>query len=295
MATHPTLLVTGASGHLGRRVLELLLPDHAGHLVAATRSPDKLKELSGRGVKVVSADFDRPETLGAAFAGVDRALLISTDALDRPGRRLEQHRGAISAAANAAVKHVVYTSIVRPEAGSPVGVAEDHRITEETLAASKLGFTVLRNNLYSELLLGSLPRAVATGTLTAASGTGAVGYVTRDDCARAAAAALSSSFEGRRTLDITGPEALTHEQLAALATRLVGKPVKYQAIPRAALEAGMVSAGLPPPVAALVASFDEGAARGFLNVVSGAFQELTGRAPQSVEQFLKANQGALNG
>src|SRR5689334_9931004 len=108
---HQTLLVTGASGHLGRRVIELLLESNAGHLIATTRSPDKLAGLAARGVEVRQADFDDPGSLAAAFAGADRLLLISTDALDGTDRRIVQHGNAVAAAEQAGVKHVVYTSL----------------------------------------------------------------------------------------------------------------------------------------------------------------------------------------
>ncbi len=185
-----TLLITGASGQLGRRVLELLLDAGAGKLIATTRNPEKLAELARRGVVVRKADFDDAASLPAAFAGAGRLLLISTDAVGTPGRRIAQHRAAVDAAVRAGVKHVVYTSLTRPEPGSPVTFASDHYGTEQALAASPLGWTILRNNVYTDFLLRSLPQAVATGKLVAAAGDGGAGYVTREDCARVAAAAL---------------------------------------------------------------------------------------------------------
>jgi len=187
--SRPTLLVTGASGHLGQRVLELLLEANTGRVIAASRTPEKLAHFAARDVEVRKADFDDPSTLAEAFAGVDRLLLISTDVLDGTDRRQVQHRNAVHAAAQAGVKHVVYTSLTRPEPGSPIAIAPDHYATEQALAASSLGWTLLRNNVYTDLFLYSLPRAVASGQLVAATGTGGAGYATREDCARAAAAA----------------------------------------------------------------------------------------------------------
>ncbi|MEO5728244.1 MAG: NAD(P)H-binding protein, partial [Byssovorax sp.] len=143
-----TLLVTGASGQLGRRVVELLLEAKAGTVVAATRDPAKLADLAARGVLVRKADFDDEGSLAEAFAGVDRLLLISTDSLVRPGHRLAQHQAAVRAAVSAGVGHIVYTSFTNPGVESPITVAPDHRLTEEAIAATKLGFTILRNNLY---------------------------------------------------------------------------------------------------------------------------------------------------
>jgi NAD(P)H dehydrogenase (quinone) len=296
-STPRTLLVTGAAGHLGRRVVELLLErrEHGSpdRIVVTTRSPDKVADLAARGVVVRRADFDDAGSLLDAFAGVDRLLLISTDALDRPGHRLDQHRSAVSAAARAQVGHVVYTSLLNPEPGSPVLIAPDHHGTEQALVASGLAYTSLRNNLYIDLQLGALPRAIATGQLIAAAGDGATSYVTREDCARAAAAALASTSTGRSTLDITGPAAITQTELARIASQVSGRPVTYVPVPPDALRAGMIGAGLPAPVADLLVSFDVATARGALATVSSAVAELTGGAPTSVAAFLAAHRDAL--
>lgn len=289
------LLVTGAAGHLGRRIVELLLAAGAGPIVATTRDPDKIADLRARGVEVRRADFDAPASLAEAFAGAGRLLLVSTDALDRPGRRLAQHRNAIDAAAKAGVEHVVYTSAPKAGPSSPIAVMPDHYGTEQALEKSPLGYTALRNNLYTELLLGSLPRAVATGQLIAAAGDGATAYVTREDCARAAVAALASSFTGRRVLEITGPAAVTQRDLAQIAAELTGKAVTYVPISRAALEEGLQKAGLPAPVAAVYASFDEGISVGALDVVSRAVEDLTGKPPEDVRSFLARHEAVLRG
>src|SRR5262245_19821558 len=290
---HQTLLVSGASGHLGRRVIELLLAANAGHVIATTRSPGKLADLAARGVAVRQADFDDPASLAAAFAGGDRLLLISTDAVDGTDRRQVQHRNAVAAAEQAGVKHVVYTSLTRPEPGSPIAIAPDHYATEQALKASSLGWTVLRNNVYTNLFLYSLPRAVATGQLVAATGTGGAGYVTREDCARAAAAALAASDTGRRTLDITGPAIVTHAELAQILTAIAERPVTYVPLEPGAIVAGMVAAGLPEPMARVYVTIDIGTAQGTLGVVSNAVADLAGQAPQSVGDFLVAHREAL--
>ncbi len=289
----PSLLVTGAAGRLGRRVVERLLESGAQGIIAVTRRPAQLADLAAQGVDVRQADFDRPETLPAAFAGAGRMLLISTDAVDRPGRRFEQHRRAIDAAVRAGVRHIVYTSLAHPVAGSPVLIADDHLQTEQALEASGVGFTALRNNLYTDLLLMSLPQAVASGTLYAAAGDGGAAYVTREDCARAAAAVLASSFEGVRRLEVTGPAVVTYHELAALAAELTGRPVAYVPLDAAAYVAGMVEAGLPEAVARLMASFDVAMQQGLFGPATDAVRELTGRAPMSVRSFLEVNREAL--
>src|SRR5215207_578206 len=143
-----SILVSGASGHLGRQVVENLLGRVApSSIVATTRSPERLADVAARGVIVRHADFDDDASLDAAFAGVDRALLISTDSLDKPGQRVAQHRRAIKAFARAGVKHLAYTSIVNP-VGSLITLSKDHAETERALAESGLHYTVLRNNMY---------------------------------------------------------------------------------------------------------------------------------------------------
>lgn len=292
MTTKTTLLVTGAAGQLGRRVLETLLAEEHGPIVATTRNPEALSDFARRGVEVRHADFDDPSTLKAAFAGVGRALLISTDSLDKAGRRLAQHRHAVAALVAAGVKHIVYTSCVKPEPGSPVLLAPDHYGTEQALAATSVDFTILRNNLYTELLLGALPPAIASGQLIDARGTGRTAYVTREDCARAAAAALVSG-EGRRTLDVTGPTAVSGAELASIASDLAKKPVVHVSVPVETLVDGMVQHGLPRPVAEVYASFDTAIARGDLGAVTPTLKELTGRTGESVPEFLAANRAAL--
>lgn len=291
----PTLLVTGASGHLGRRVVELLLEAGAGHIIATTRNPDKLADLAARDVEVRQADFDDPASLASAFADADRLLLISTDIFDGTDRRMNQHRNAVRAAEQAGVKHVVYTSLTNPGPESPVLLAPDHHATEQALAASSLDWTVLRNNMYTENLLQGLPRAIETGKWIAAAGDGAAGYVTREDCARAAAAALVANTNGRTTLDITGPAAVTHAEIAQIASELVDRPIEYVAVESGALKAGIVAAGLPEIVAGLIVSFDEAVAQGNLAVASTAVADLTGTPAQSVHDFLSAHRQQLLG
>ncbi|MEO8609298.1 MAG: SDR family oxidoreductase [Chloroflexota bacterium] len=286
----PTLLVTGGSGHLGKRVLELLLEQPAGTIVATTRTPEKLADFAARGVIVRKADFDDEASLVEAFAGVDRLLLISTDALDAPGHRLQQHINAVKAAEQAGVSHVVYTSIVNPTSDFVAFVNVDHSGTEAALTASKLGFTVLRENIYTEMLLPSLGQALASGSLFAAKGAGKTAYITREDCAQAAVAALLSDFNGRRTLDITGPEAVTQADVAAIASAISGRPIQYVPLELEGLIQGMVGAGFPRPLAEAFATFDTATAQGQFITATDTIETLTGRKPISIADFLTANQ-----
>ncbi len=288
MPTSTQLLVTGASGHLARRVIDYLLTMDVGPIIATTRTPHTLSDLSARGVDVRPADFDAPETLLRAFRGATRALLVSTDALERPGQRMAQHAAAIEAMQRVGLEHVTYTSWVNAD-DSVAAVAPDHLATERALETSKLDFTVLRNCIYSEILLGSLSHAVASGTLVDAKGGGRVAYVTRDDCAVTAAAVLAIPSAGRMTFDVTGPEALSGEEVAAIASGIAGKPVRHQSLPLGEFVDGLMRAGLPETMAQMYASFETAAERGELASVSSAVQDLVGRQPQTVADFLAAN------
>lgn len=286
----PTLLVTGASGQLGRHVVELLLEANAGTIIATTRTPEKLADFSAQGVIVRHADFNEPDSLAEAFAGVDRLLLISTDSLEEPGLRAKQHQTAVKAAEAAGVSHVVYTSVINPGPGSAI---PDHYETEEALAASQLNWTILRNNLYADLLPASLGQAIQMGQLFSAAGEGGIAYISREDCAQAAAAALLSSFNSRRTLNITGAEALSPADLAALAGQIANKPVTYVPLEKDVLVQNMVAAGVPQPTAEFVGALDTATARGQFETVSSDFAELTGHEPTAVAEFLTANREAL--
>jgi NAD(P)H dehydrogenase (quinone) len=288
----PVLLVTGASGHLGRRVVELLLEKQAGHIIAATRTPDKLADFASQGVTVRHADFSDAASLNAAFAGVDRLLLISTDTLDN---RLNMHRAAVQAAEQAGVKHVVYTSLVNP-VNTPVTLAPDHAGTEAALEASRMGWTSLRMNLYAETLVGAISQALQLdGKLFVAAGDGKAAYITREDCAQAAAGALAADFDGRRALDITGSEALSQADIAAIATGITGKEVTYVPIQPEAKHQNLVAVGLPPFIADLIVSFDTGIAAGKFAGVTNNVEVLSGRKPIRISDFLAAQRDALQG
>ena len=286
------LLVTGASGQLGRRVLELLLDAKAGPIIAATRTPEKLADFAEQGVIVRHGDFDDPTSLAQAFANVDRLLLISTDVLGEPGKRLQQHLNAVKAAEEAGVSHVIYTSITNAT-DTPVLFATDHAGTEEALAKTSLGWTILRNNLYMDFLIAPLSRAFQMGGLFNAANDGKTSYVTREDCARAAAAALNAPFTGQRILDITGPQALSQTEVASIASSTTNQPLNYVPVEIDAIIKGMIDAGLPHALAETYASIDTAIAQGKFQSVSSAVEDLTGQQPISLTDFLPSYKDAL--
>lgn len=287
------LLVTGAAGQLGRRVVEILLASNAASIIATTRDPSKLADLAAKGVEVRAADFDKPETLASAFDGADRLLLISTDAVYVPGQRLGQHKAAIAAAEQAGVKHIIYTSLPAPRPSNDSIIENDHFWTEQAIAASAMSWTFLRHALYTDNLLWSLPQAIASGTLTTATVNRGRHSVTREDCARVDAAVLASEDTTRRIYEITGPAAVTAEEVAAIVTSLTGKPVAHAAISPATLCEGLAGAGLPPTMIGALVGFDVATSLGFHETVTPAIKDLTGTAPTSVRDFLAAHQDAL--
>src|SRR6478609_66000 len=282
-----TIAVTGAAGHLGRRVAELLL-DQGHQPVLLTRNPAALDSFAARGADVRRGDFADPAGLQGALAGVERLLLISIDVTGP--QRITLHTQAIEAARAAGVKHVIYTSLPRPEAANPAGVAPDHRATEAALQGSGLTWTFLRNNLYAEYQVPTLAQALAGGQYVTNSGGGATAYVSREDCAAVAAAVLTSDGHENVAYDITGPEAIDAEGFAALATELGDRPVSVVALDDAAYAQGLTAAGLPAPVAALLTSFGASAREGWAEHVSTAVLDLTGREPTRLRDVLVASQ-----
>jgi NAD(P)H dehydrogenase (quinone) len=293
-----TLLITGASGNLGRRTAELLLErDDRPELILVTRRLDAVADLAQRGVTVRFGDFADPGSLPAAFAGADRMLLISTDAFGE--ERITQHRAAIDAAREVGVRHVAYTSFVNPTAANRAAIVPDHRATEDLLAASGLEWTFLRSAQWMEWQIpdGEQDRfpewasVLETGVLRHNRGDGKSAYVSRGDFAAAAAAVLTGGAEhAGRAYDITGPELMSAAQLAEVCAKITGRPVTAQAVSDTQFTEGLVADGVPEFVAAVIASFGAATRLGAFEVVSTTVADLTGRPATTVSTVLE---GAL--
>ena len=286
------LLVTGANGSLGKAVVAELGRLGAKKVIAATRTPGKHQEFSALGVEEREADFDRPETLHTAFQGVERLLLISTDSLDSPDVRIKQHRAAIQAAVSSGVEHIVYTSLPNAHPTEGPSIPDDHFWTEVALFESRLDWTILRNNLYAEVILRFAPFALKTGRLVSATQSQGRSYVSREDCARTAAAALLNATS-KAIYDVTGPASVTHEEIASILSRLSGKSIQHVNVTPDEVEKGLVAAGIPQFAARNVVGLDEEASRGYQAIVTSTVADLTGRVPISVEDFLQATVPAL--
>ena len=278
-----TIALTGAAGNLGRLVAEhLIASTDPAEIVLITRRPDTVADLTARGATVRSADFTQPDTLPTAFAGIDRLLIISADDV---GTRLPGQLAAVDAAKRAGVGHLFYTSVTNPVPENPAGVVPSHQATEEALAASGLGWTALRNNLYSEFQVPTIQQAAASGRLVTNAGAGLTSYVTRTDCAAAAAAALLLP-DPAQVYDISGPAGVSARDLADLAAGLRGGPVEVVDVTDEEYVAGLVAAGLPDVVAGLLASFGTSTREGFMDVTTAAVKELTGRDAATLSSVL---------
>ena len=289
--TEPTLFIGGAGGKLGRRVIDLLRQrGHAGRIIAGTRDPEKLGPLEG--VEVRHADYTDPAGLESALGGVDRFLIISTDQI---GTRLANHLNAVAAARAAGVKELVYTSMPAPEAPSAISFAPEHLGTEQAIKASGLRYTILRMSWYTENLLGTLPGVLARGQWYTSAGDGRVSYVSREDCARAAAGALLRPAADR-TYTVTGPAALTTREIAAEASRLAGRPIAVVDVGDEQLAAGARAAGVPDFVIEnFIVAFDRNTRERKVESVTDAVESLWGERPISVADVLAANRAALLG
>lgn len=279
-----TIAVTGATGQLGRLVIAgLKAKIDAGDIVALARSPEKAADL---GVTARKADYDAPETLVPALAGIDTLLLISGSEI---GQRTAQHRAVIDAATAAGVGRIVYTSLLRADT-SPMSLAAEHRETEEMIKASGLYYTILRNGWYTENYTGSVPGAVQAGALVGSAGDGRISSASRADYADAAVAVLTAGDHAGKTYELAGDASYTLGDLAAEVSAQTGKTIPFQNLPQDEYAKILVSVGLPEDFAGALASFDVDASNGALFHDGKDLSRLIGRPttpmPASVADVL---------
>jgi NAD(P)H dehydrogenase (quinone) len=283
-----SLIITGATGQLGRLAAAGLLEQvPPGEVVLVSRSPDSLDDFAARGATVRFGDFDRPDSLPAAFAGGERALVISTLG---PRDTAAAHRAAFEAAARAGVGHIVYTSVLNPVAGNPFPAAQPQRLSEEALRAAGVAWTMLRNALYSDLRAQLIAAYLRDGCWTTNVGDGAHAYVARADCAAAAVAALTTGGHAGRAYDITGPELIGAPEFLALLAELGGRPVTCAAVGDDAYEAYRAAFMADPANAGCFELFTgTGIAirTGYLGQLGTGVQELTGRPPVALAQVAR--------
>lgn len=279
------IVVTGASGQLGRLVIEALLKTvPANNIVAAVRNPAKVSDLAARGVQVKFADYSNPASLEAAFEGADKVLMISSSEL---GQRLPQHQNVIEAAKRAKVGLVAYTSILHADT-SPLPLAKDHKDTEALLKASGVPHALLRNGWYTENYLASMSPALQYGVFIGSAGDGKISSAARADYAIAAATVLTLDGQAGKIYELAGDEAYTLTELAAEITLQSGKTVAYQNMAEADFKGALLGAGLPEPLANLLAESDVGASKGGLFDDSHQLSQLIGRPTAALATLVKS-------
>jgi NAD(P)H dehydrogenase (quinone) len=286
-----TLVVTGATGQLGRLVVEALLErgvQPAG-IVATGRDVSRIADLAERGVRVLPVDYNDADSLATAFAGAEKVLLVSGSEV---GQRVQQHRNAIAAAKQTDVGLIAYTSIANADQAS-MQLAAEHQATEEALRASGLPFVLLRNSWYLENYTGQLSAYLQHGAVLGSAGEGRISAATRADYAEAAAAVLLQENQAGKVYELGGDEAFTLSELAEEIADASGQPVKYQDLPFEQYAKVLADAGLPEPYAAILADSDLGIARGDLLVSSGDLSRLIGRPATPMRTVVPAAVGAV--
>jgi NAD(P)H dehydrogenase (quinone) len=268
------ILVTGATGKLGGQVIQQLVEKvPSNRIVAAVRDPGKAADLAKLGVHVRFADYDRPDTLASALAGVSKVLLISASEL---GGRLARHRAVIDAAKRAGVRLLVYTSLLHAES-STLALAAGHRATEEAIRASGLPFVFLRNGWYIENYTENLGPVLARGAVLGSSGEGRVAGATRADFAAAAVAVLTGTGQENRIYELGGDVRFSMADFAAEVSKRAGKPIVYQDLPPGKYRTELVGAGVPASFADLLVDSSVGIGGGELDDEGGDLRRLIGR------------------
>ena len=279
-----SIVVTGATGHLGRHVVEQLLEKvPAEQITAVVRDESKAADLAARGVRLAVADYNTPETFDGLFAAGDKVLLISGNEFDKG--RVQQHRVVIDAAKAAGVSLLAYTSA---PGSLTAALADDHRATEEVLLSSGLPYSLLRNGWYHENYTENLAPVLAHDAVVQAAGAGRVASASRADYAAAAVAVLTGEGHENKTYELSGDEAWGFAEYAAELSRQTGKEIAYNAVSPEALASILTGAGLPEAFAGILAGVDVSIEKGELAVTTGDLSRLTGRPTTPIAESVAA-------
>ncbi|WP_223588323.1 SDR family oxidoreductase [Neobacillus bataviensis] len=277
------MLVTGATGKLGSKVVETILNTvPASQLAVSVRNPEKAAGLQARGVEVRQGDFDRPETLDAAFAGIDRLLLISADGDNET--RIRQHTDAVAAAERAGVKFIAYTSLANASE-TTMFLAPPHVATEEAILKTGIPYSFLRNNWYLENEIPSIQGVLAGAPWVTSAGSGKVGWTLQQDYAEAAAAVLAGEGHENTIYELSGKPLSQEELVSALGT-VLGKEVPVQQVDDATYADIMKGAGLPDFLIPFLVGIQKGIRNGALEIESNDFEKLLGRPATPINEAL---------
>jgi NAD(P)H dehydrogenase (quinone) len=279
-----SIVVAGATGHLGTFVIEGLLEKvPADQITAVVRNAEKAAGFAARGVKIVIADYNTPETFDSVFSAGDKVLLISGS--ETGADRVGQHKVVIDAAKAAGVALLAYTSTL----GSlKAALADDHRSTEEVLLASGLPYVLLRNGWYHENYTENLAPVLQYNAVTQAAGEGRISSASRADYAAAAVAVLTGEGHENKTYELGGDTAWSFAEYAAELSRQTGKEIAYNSVSVEALTGILTGAGLPEPLAATLAGVDASIEKGELVVSTGDLSRLTGRPTSPISEAITA-------
>lgn len=277
------LLITGATGKLGTKIVETLLETvPAEQLAVSVRSLEKAQNLKDRGIDVRHGNFDEPETLDKAFAGIDRLLIISTDGDNET--RIPQHANAVAAAQRAGVSFIAYTSVVNAQESKNF-LALTHRATEQAIQKTGIPYAFLRNNWYLENETSSIQSVLAGAPWLTSAQNGKVGWVPQQDYATAAAAVLTQDGHDNAIYELSG-NLMTQEEFAAVLGDVLGKEVQVQQVDDAAYADIMAGAGLPEFLIPMLVNVQQGIREGTLDVESQGFEKLLGRPVTPLKEGL---------
>jgi NAD(P)H dehydrogenase (quinone) len=277
------LLVTGATGKLGSKIVDALLKTvPANQLAVSVRNPEKAEGIKTRGVEVRQGDFDRPETLDTAFKGIDRLLIISADGDNET--RIRQHTNAVAAAERAGVKFIVYTSIVNAQESKNM-LAPTHKATEEAILKTGIPYSFLRNNWYLENESSSIQGVLAGAPWVTSAGTGKVGWALQQDYAEAAAAVLAGNGHENTIYELSG-KLLTQEEFASALGAVLGKEVSVQQVDDASYAEIMKGAGVPEFLIPFLVGIQKDIREGTLEIESSDFEKLLGRPATPLSEGL---------
>lgn len=278
------LLVTGATGKLGSKVVETLLKTvPASQLAVSVRNPEKAESLRAQGVDVRQGDFDQPASLDAAFAGIDRILIISADGDTET--RIRQHTNAVEAAARAGVGFIAYTSVANAM-DNKIFLAAPHQATEQAILKTGIPYSFLRNNWYIENEIASIQGVQAGAPWVTSAGSAKVGWALQQEYAEAAAAVLAGEGHENTTYELSG-KLLTQEELASALGSVLGKEVPVVQVDDAAYADIMKNAGVPDFVIPILVGIQQGIREGNLAVESSDFEKLLGRPLTPIQEALR--------
>lgn len=279
------IIVTGATGQLGRLVIASLLEKvPKSQIVAVVRNVEKAKDLAALGIQIRQADYNQPDKWDAALQGADKLLLVSSSEI---GQRVQQHKNVIDAAKRTGVKLLAYTSVLHADK-SALGLAGEHRDTEAAIRASGIPFVILRNGWYTENYTMGVNTALALGAVYGCAGDGRISSAARADYAEAAAVVLTSENQAGRIYELAGDTSYTLSEFAAEISRQSDKTINYVNLPEAEYKKALLNAGLPEVLAELLANSDTGVSKGALFDDDKQLSKLIGRPTSALETAVSA-------